>query len=646
MKKYKEPALYALSLIIIILMHTVLLDQIPRGLNVDELGSAFDAYSLGKFGVDRWMKSWPVYFINYGDGQNALYTYLLVPVFLLFGTSIYAIRSVIAASSLVMAIFGAKCIRLLYQNTRSEIAFLYLYAIMPVFTITLRFGLESHLMMSTAMTALYFLMKSIKKGDVFSYILFGIFSGIVLYTYAIAYLVMPLFILFSLVYLIIKKNAGFKNILCAAIPFILLALPLLVEQLINKYDLPEQHLGIFTLTKLNGYRISELMTDGFLKKILLGIRSTFLFDDLKYNSIPKFGNFYYISLPFIVIGLFYCCVMFFKSLKKNNEVSLYAFPLLYWASYTIISGFMSDAPGYVNITRMNGVLAALIIFIFIGIKSVIEYIKKERIKKYASILIGLCYSISFVFFVGFYFNSFDEYAYPYKWLFYTPYDEEMFAFLDDPDNGYTENDVFLPWNYMYYLWAVKPNPLELNMIQSTDGDRDIKEFGRYKMTESINFNSEYVIYKYGYTGENIDYFTNVLHFDVYETDNYYLFLDPLHNLSFYRDDSILGYADGDEIILKKSYISDVADGQALFYGWISIPDDFGNNIQVSMITENGQQSAEILADTSEDERIICFQFSITLDEYFNTDTRIFRVTGYDDNDNVTYAVEKDMTLSE
>ena len=65
-----------------------------------------------------------------------------------------------------------------------------------------------------------------------------------------------------------------------------------------------------------------------------------------------------------------------------------------------------------------------------------------------------------------------------------------------------------------------------------------------------------------------------------------------------------------------------------------------------MITENGQQSAEILADTSEDERIICFQFSITLDEYFNTDTRIFRVTGYDDNDNVTYAVEKDMTLSE
>ena len=45
-------------------------------------------------------------------------------------------------------------------------------------------------------------------------------------------------------------------------------------------------------------------------------------------------------------------------------------------------------------------------------------------------------------------------------------------------------------------------------------------------------------------------------------------------------------------ILKKSYISDVADGQALFYGWISIPDGFGNNIQVSMITENGQQSAE------------------------------------------------------
>ena len=41
---------------IIFLLHVVLLDKIPRGLNVDEVGSAYDAWSLGRFGVDRWMK--------------------------------------------------------------------------------------------------------------------------------------------------------------------------------------------------------------------------------------------------------------------------------------------------------------------------------------------------------------------------------------------------------------------------------------------------------------------------------------------------------------------------------------------------------------------------------------------------------------
>ena len=116
MRKHKEKILYAFGILLIIIMHTYLLDKIPRGLNVDEVGSAYDAYSLGHFGVDKWMKSWPIYFKNYGDGQHALYTYLLVPIMLINGSSLYAVRSIIVLSAFVMAIFGAKTINYIYNN--------------------------------------------------------------------------------------------------------------------------------------------------------------------------------------------------------------------------------------------------------------------------------------------------------------------------------------------------------------------------------------------------------------------------------------------------------------------------------------------------------------------------------------------------
>jgi len=52
------------------------LGEIPYGLNVDEAGMAYDAISLVNYGVDRYLKPYPVYFINFGGGQNAMYTYL------------------------------------------------------------------------------------------------------------------------------------------------------------------------------------------------------------------------------------------------------------------------------------------------------------------------------------------------------------------------------------------------------------------------------------------------------------------------------------------------------------------------------------------------------------------------------------------
>ena len=46
-------ALFAL----ILFLHIYRLDELPRGLEVDELGMAYDSWCIGNFGTDRYLKS-------------------------------------------------------------------------------------------------------------------------------------------------------------------------------------------------------------------------------------------------------------------------------------------------------------------------------------------------------------------------------------------------------------------------------------------------------------------------------------------------------------------------------------------------------------------------------------------------------------
>lgn len=45
---------------------TFKLGEVPYGLHVDEAGMAYDAISISKYGVDRYLNKFPVYLINYG----------------------------------------------------------------------------------------------------------------------------------------------------------------------------------------------------------------------------------------------------------------------------------------------------------------------------------------------------------------------------------------------------------------------------------------------------------------------------------------------------------------------------------------------------------------------------------------------------
>ena len=70
-----------IGVLILAFTHLYRITSVPFGLNIDEAGSCYDAWSLAHFGVDRYLNSFPVYFSNFGSGQSALFVYLLMSCF-------------------------------------------------------------------------------------------------------------------------------------------------------------------------------------------------------------------------------------------------------------------------------------------------------------------------------------------------------------------------------------------------------------------------------------------------------------------------------------------------------------------------------------------------------------------------------------
>ena len=120
----------------------------------------YESFSILNYGIDRNGKTLPVFLISWGSGQNALYTYLLLPFVYLFGLSSLTIR-------LPMAILGCISLYAFYAilksifNKRIALIGLFLLAISPWHIMKCRWGLESNTFPDIILIATALLISSI-----------------------------------------------------------------------------------------------------------------------------------------------------------------------------------------------------------------------------------------------------------------------------------------------------------------------------------------------------------------------------------------------------------------------------------------------------------------------------------------------------
>lgn len=449
-KHYKKILLVFLLLIFITRIYKF--GEIPNFIGVDEAGAAYDAYCLSKYGVDRYLNSFPLYLINFGGGQSALYAYATIPFIKLIGTNIIAYR----LPELLFFLMGiVVCYILANKMKDKKIALLYTFLIIicPWNIEASRQGLDCNLLAPMFMLDVLLLVTANKN---WHYIVAGLAIGVTLYTYCLAWILIPVFLLIYIIYMLWVNKINFKQVILLGIPIALLATPLIYLILLNKGYVTRTNFGIFTIPKLFFFRQGEISINNLLQYGGYSLKT--IFTDSR--------GIYLVELPFLLIGIVVGIKEFIKSIKEK-EFSFTGFMTVVFIILLICN--LLVVAGTLN--RANILYLPMLYLITIGI----SYLSKGSKWTIMSILGVL--TVLFVTFEVSYYNENLEQRRTRRYE-----DIELYQITEKLENDENLKNIakhFIITNkaepYIFTMLATKPSPYDLNFLY----EQKVKQYGNY-----------------------------------------------------------------------------------------------------------------------------------------------------------------------
>jgi hypothetical protein len=331
--------------------------ELPPGLNQDEASTGVDAFSLYRFGIDRNGVTFPVHFISWGSGQNALYAYVLIPFIALGGLTPFIVR-------LPMLLAGIATLPLVYcvakrtWNEQFALISLLLLAISPWHIILSRWGLESNFLPFVFLLGYFCILKSATDNGWF--IGGAALLGFCLYAYGTAYVAVPFFLACTIPILLWSKRVSIRTLVVALVVFAIVALPIGLFLFVNTFHLSDIHLGVITIPRLPSEPRYETLGATFSTNFVLTLarnaRSTLYLlatqtDGLMWNTIEPYGYFYRLTLPLAIIG----AVQLLRTRDTIQQPERWL--LLSWLAASLIVGTLQP----VNTNRLNIIFIPLLL---------------------------------------------------------------------------------------------------------------------------------------------------------------------------------------------------------------------------------------------------------------------------------------------
>ena len=380
--------------IIGVLARIVNLSTDPRGLHQDEAFSAYNSWAVLNYGIDSVGDVRPVYYTAWGSGMSILYSYFTMPLFKLLGVSVWTIR-------LPQAIMGALCIPVMYglckelfESEWNALVCAALLCINPWHIQQSRVAIDACLAVPIFLIAMYFWARYLngKRKSIFPA---AFFFGLTLYSYALMWIIVPSVIVIT--FLFYSRRFSFDpKLFIAAIILFVMALPLMLFVLVNRGIIPEINGKLFTIPKLMSARINEFDFHTWVikERFLSFVDMLFItgHDERWWISNAKVGSFYYISVPFIVIGLVYHLVWFVKTLIKKEKLPLH-FLFAIWFGVSFILGSLLELVKY---HKVNYIMIPMVFYTALGIFFIYKILKEKVWVSYAFVLI---YAVCFLIFI-------------------------------------------------------------------------------------------------------------------------------------------------------------------------------------------------------------------------------------------------------
>ena len=478
--------------ILAVIVRVYKISDIPYGLNFDEAGMGYDAWTLQKYHVDRWLNRLPVYLVNYGGGQSALYAYLCAFFIRFFGGGEWAViwlRMPGAVLNLAAYIAGLQIIGKVFEEKWKMLS-AFLLAILPYFIMQCRLGLDCNLLVSMLTISLCLLCFSLEQEKIRWFLLTGIFYGLTYYAYALSYIPNTLLLLLITIYLINKKKHLLVRLMCMWLAVGIAAFPLVYMILINQFDLPQSEIGLITITKIPYYRGSEFVFQlpTILQNIGIVLSSILTKDWIVYNAFDKYYTMYRVSIPFIILGFCDCTKYVMKNVKeKDNGID---YSLFLWAAFTvyfILGCFLGGDRA--NINRMNGLFFSQFFLLIWGIRKIYLLIAKKYTKP-AKVFMGLLCAVYLLDFISFAHYYYAEHAKDFHPLFFADTYEGVLQHLCE--NHLEHEQIYVSSNYIYYLLSANRSPYEIDFSDTEMPNIDnfyFEDFG------PVDPAAVYIVYK-------------------------------------------------------------------------------------------------------------------------------------------------------
>lgn len=288
----------------------------------DEASAGYESFSLLNTGRDRWGVPWPVYFTGMGPGQNALHSYLSIPLVIIFGLSPLSIRlTTLFAGTLTIPLLYVAVKRVLGE--RSALFSMAALAISPWQIMSSRWGLDSNEFPFFLLLGCYAVMRALGDKGVKRKIIAFLPWGLGLYSYAIGFLVVPAWLTLVTLFNVRALVKNWRSWLIAFGIFGVTAFPIalfLIKNFVTHSVLPIETFlpfGIPLLPFNRAAQVSGAVPQRWVRTFF-ALLSGFQEGDYR-NSLVGMASILMVTVPLSLLGVMY----WIKEFRRTGTTNVF-----------------------------------------------------------------------------------------------------------------------------------------------------------------------------------------------------------------------------------------------------------------------------------------------------------------------------------